>query len=541
MDGCSNEEIVRGKRARITGDRFLRRTAKVVRQQAHQSVVRSVAIAIVILTTSGCTSLSRWWENGFKVGPDYYRPLAAVSDGWIDNADPRVKSTPAQDLAWWTVFSDSTLNWLIDSAYHQNLDLRTAGARILEARARRSIAVGNLFPQSQSAVGGYAHAQISQNIGLPLPNTLNIWADGFNASWELDFWGRYRRSIESADAALDASTEAYGEALVLVLSEVATNYVQLRTFEQRLKFAHENVELQRKSLEIAEARFKEGTATELDVRQASANLAQTESSIPALEAGHRLSGNRLCILLGMPASDLAAQLAPAQIPNAPLEVAVGIPADLLCRRPDIRRAEREVAAQSAQIGVAEADLYPRLGVNGFIGYAAEDLNGVFDARNLTGWIIPSFQWNILNYGRITNNVCAQDARLQALTLKYEQTVLTAGREVEDALVQFLQSQRQAMFLEQTVADAQRSVMLVTKQFEAGTTDFNRVYTTQTQLVTQQDQLAATRGNIAQYLIQVYRSIGGGWEQIAEGSGMPQVEIQATVVEGLPQSEQSTSN
>lgn len=386
----------------------------------------------------------------------------------------------------------------------------------------------------------YAHAQISQNLGLPLPNTLNIWADGFNASWELDFWGRYRRAIESADANLDASTEAYGEALVMVLSEVAANYVQLRTFEQRLKFAQENVELQRKSLEIAESRFKEGTATELDVRQASANLAQTESSIPPLEAGHRLANNRLCILLGMPPSDLARQLAPAPIPNAPPEVAVGIPADLLCRRPDIRRAERAVAAQSAQIGIAEADLYPRLGVNGFIGYAAEDVNGLFDARNLTGWIIPSLQWNILNYGRITNNVCAQDARLQAVTLQYQQTALTAGREVEDALVQFLQSQRQARHLEQTVADAQRSVTLVTKQFEGGITDFNRVYTTQTQLVTQQDHLAATQGNIAQYLIQVYRSIGGGWECFTEGCGMPDLNTQAATVEGIPQS-QSTSD
>jgi NodT family efflux transporter outer membrane factor (OMF) lipoprotein len=319
----------------------------------------------------------------------------------------------------------------------------------------------------------------------------------------------------------------------MVLAEVATNYIQLRTFEERLRFAQENAELQRKSLGLADDRFRQGAATELDVRQASANLAQTESSIPPLEAGRRLASNRLCILLGMPASDLAAQLTPAPIPATPVEIAVGIPADLLCRRPDVRCAEREVAAQSAQIGVAEADFYPRLGVNGFIGYAADDLRGLFDARNLTGWIIPSFQWNVLNYGRITNNVRAQDARFQAATLQYQQAVLAAGREVEDALVQFLQAQRQARFLERTVADAQRSVALVTKQFEGGTTDFNRVYTTQSQLVTQQDQLAATRGNIAQYLIQVYRSIGGGWECFTEGCGMPDVNSRSTTVESTP--------
>lgn len=485
-------------------------------------LVQAPALVLLAVFASGCTSLSHWWDNGFKVGPEYYRPLAAVSEGWIDQGDSRVQSVPAQDCAWWTVFRDPVLNRLIVTAYEQNLDLQTAGARILEARARRNIAVGNLFPQSQAAVGGFGHAQISQNIGLPLPNTLNIWADGFNASWELDFWGRYRRAIEAADANVDASTEAYGEALVLVLSEVATNYVRLRTFEERLQYAQENVNLQRKSLAIAESRFKEGAATELDVRQASANLAQTEASIPALQAGHRLANNRLCILLGIPAADLAGQLTPAAIPFAPTEVAIGIPADLLCRRPDVRRAEREVAAQCAQIGIAESDFYPRLGVNGFIGYAADDINGLFDARNLTGWIIPSLQWNVLNYGRITNNVRAQEARFQQVTLQYQQTVLSAGREVEDSLIQFLQAQRRTHYLEKTVADARRSVELVTKQFEGGITDFNRVYTTQTQLVTQQDQLAETRGNIALSLIQVYRSIGGGWESFTEGNGIPQI-------------------
>ena len=479
------------------------------------------ATGFFALALTGCTSLGQWVHNGFKLGPNYERPAGPVAEEWIDRADPRVKSTPAQDCAWWTVFNDPVLNRLIDTAYQQNLDLRTAGARILEARARRNIAAGNLFPQSQTAVAAYAHAQIGQNLGLPLPNTLNIWADGFNASWELDFWGRYRRLIEAADANLEASTESYGETLVMVLSEVATNYVQLRTFEQRLMYARENVEIQRKSLELAEARFAQGTASELDVRQARANLAQTESSIPPLEAGRRLASNRLCVLLGMPANDLAARLAPASIPQAPPEVAVGIPADLLCRRPDVRRAERQVAAQSAQIGIAQADLYPRLGVSGFIGYAANDLSDLFASNNFTGFVIPSLQWNILNYGRIVNNVAAQDARLQAATLQYQQTVLTAGREVEDALVQFIQAQQQARHLELGMTESQRSVELVVKQFEGGITDFNRVYTTQTQLVIQQDQLAATRGNIVLYLIQVYRAMGGGWEAFLQGNGMPE--------------------
>ena len=500
--------------------------------------ISTVGALFVLLMASGCTGLSQWVHNGFKLGPAYARPAAPVAAGWIDQGDPRVKSVPAQDCAWWTVFSDPTLNRLIDTAYRQNLDLQTAGARILEARARRNIAAGNLFPQSQTAVAGYAHAQIGQNLGLPLPNTLDIGATGFNASWELDFWGRYRRLIEAADANLEASTESYGEALVMVLSEVAANYVQLRTFEQRLQYASENVAIQKKSLELAEARFAQGVAAELDARQARSNLAQTESTIPPLQAGRRLAANRLCILLGMPVSDLASQIDAAPIPNAPPDVAVGIPADLLCRRPDIRRAERQVAAQSAQIGIAEADLYPRLGVTGFIGYAANDLSDLFASSNFTGFIIPSLRWNILNYGRIVNNVAAQDARLQAATFQYQQTVLTAGREVEDALVQFIQAQKQARHLEDGVTEGQKSVELVVEQFEGGITDFNRVYTTQSQLVTQQDQLASTRGNIVLYLIQVYRAMGGGWELFVEGRGMPDLDGQVKAVAEIPPSQGS---
>jgi NodT family efflux transporter outer membrane factor (OMF) lipoprotein len=497
-------------------------------------VLKAGTLLVFVLTTSGCASLSNWIRNGFKVGPNHTPPAAPVAEAWIDQADSRVKNASVQDYAWWTVFNDPTLNRLIDTAYHQNLDLQTAGTRILEARAQRHIAAGNLFPQSQAAVAGLAHAQFGPNLGLPLPHTLNIWADGFNASWEIDFWGRYRRSIEAADANLQASTERYGEALVMVLSEVAANYVQMRTFEQRLQYAKENVAIQKKSLELAVARFEQGAGTELDERQARSNLALTESLIPPLEAGRRVACNRLCILLGMPVTELASQIEPASIPNAPPEVAVGLPADLLCRRPDIRRAERQVAAQSAQIGIAESDLYPRLGVSGFIGYAADDLGDLFSSKNFTSFIIPSLQWNILNYGRIINNVATQEARLQATTLQYQQTVLTAGREVEDGLVQFIQAQQQAKHLEDAVSQAERSVELVVKQFEGGVTDFNRVFTTQAQLVIQQDQLATARGNIALNLIQVYRAMGGGWESIAEGHGMPNL-ANSVDAEAIPQS------
>ena len=500
-----------------------------------QILPRRAAISRVLAVVPfacGCTHLDHWWHNGFKVGPNYAPPSAPVADTWIDAGHVNLKAGPVDEISWWTVFRDPELNRLVDMAWQQNLDLRAAGARIVEARARRSIAVGNLFPQSQTAVSAFAHGQISRNLGLPLPNPLNVWADGFNASWELDFWGRFRRSIESAEANAAAAAEDYGDAAVMMVSEVARNYVQLRTFEQRLVFARANTEIQRKSLGIAQARFEEGTTTELDVRQAKSTLAQTQSTIPPLEAGRRQAANQLCILLGMPVTDLTGQLGSGPIPDAPAELAVGIPADLLCRRPDVRKAERQVAAQSAQIGVAEADFYPQIGVTGFIGYASHDLSTLFDRSSFLSFVLPTLQWKILNYGRIINNVRAQNALLCAATFTYQKTVLTAGREVEDALVQFIQAKLQAQFLEESVNESQRAVQLVVEQFQGGVVDYNRVFTTQTQLVTQQDQLGSARGTIALSLILVYKALGGGWELYGDGQGKVTIH-EPPVAEPLP--------
>lgn len=486
----------------------------------------SVAACVLLaLALQGCrTSLPQWVRNGFKLGPNYAPPPAPVAPEWVDSDNLVLQGEPINDCQWWTTFDDPVLNGLIEMARAQNLDLRAAGTRIIEARAQRNIAVGNLFPQSQSAIAAYAHGDITENLPLAaaVGGPFSIWATGFNASWELDFWGRYRRSVESANAEFGASVDGYGDALVMLYSEVATAYVQLRTFEERLRFARQNITIQEGTLRLAENRHREGVASELDVRQAGTSLAQTQSAIHPLEAGRRRASNQLCILLGMPVTDLAAQFEPAAIPRAPPQVAVGIPADLLRRRPDVRQAERQVAAQSARIGVAEADLYPRLSLNGFLGYAANDLDRLFQAKSFTAFIIPTLQWNILNYGRIANNIVVQDARLEGAALNYQQTVLVAGREVEDALVGFLQSQQQAVRLESGVRDAERSVELVLIQFKAGTTDFNRVFNTQGALVSQQDQLAVARGDIAQNLIQVYKALGGGWRQFSRVQALPPV-------------------
>jgi NodT family efflux transporter outer membrane factor (OMF) lipoprotein len=497
-------------------------------------------LLILGVLLSGCTSPEEYIRNGFQVGPNYRLPPAAVAPHWIDAAEARVRKE-ADDLStWWTVFHDPVLDALIGDAYRQNLDLKIAGAHILEAVAQRNVAAGKLFPQSQQASGAYAHAQLSKNLGLPFPGILNVWAPGFNASWEPDFWGRYRRGVEAANATLDASVEDYNNALVILFAEVATSFVQDRLAQRRLELLRRNVELQEEVLAIAEARFKKGATTELDVQQARLNLAQTESAMPPLQVSLRQQNNQLCLLLGVPPQELGVTEGP--IPTAPAEVAAGIPADLLRRRPDIRHAERQVASQSAQIGIAESDLYPRFALFGFVGYGAKDFARVFAANSFLGVIAPTFQWNILNYGRIVNNVRTQQARFTANVLSYQKTVLQAGQEAENALIAFLQAQEQTKRLEESVAAAERSVTLVVAQYKAGTVDFNSVYTNQAALVTQQDQLAGAQANIALNLIALYRSLGGGWPVAGPGCSpivLPPREAR-DAAGGLPHGTTSTS-
>jgi NodT family efflux transporter outer membrane factor (OMF) lipoprotein len=482
-----------------------------------QAVGRLIAAAVagLALGVAGCTTLDEWVRNGFKVGPNFHKPPAAFFENWIDQDNSAIVRKPADD-AWWAVFQDPMLVSLIETSCRQNLDLKSAAMRVLQAQAQRNIAAGNLFPQSQTAVADYAHVQLTRNLDLfpapgALPSSFDIWATGFNASWELDFWGRLRRSVESADGELGASVEGYRDALVTLLADVATTYVQIRTYQQRLDYARRNVRIQQGVQRLTEARLKEGTATSLDVEQARSIRAQTEASVPPLVIGLRQANDRLCVLLGQPPDDLLSFLGEGSIPVAPPEVAVGVPADLLERRPDVRRALRETAAQSAMIGVAEADFYPQIGVTGFIGYLASDIRHLFDESSYTGVILPNVQWKILNYGRIVNNVRLQDARFREKALHYQQTVLTAGREVEDGLITFLQSQLQARSVEESAQAAERSMELVVAQYRVGRVDFNRVFTAQAQLVTQQDQLAIARGNIALGLIAVYRALGGGWQ------------------------------
>jgi NodT family efflux transporter outer membrane factor (OMF) lipoprotein len=544
-------------------------------QPMHRRLARTVWLTHVglasILLLGGCVATGPldYIRNGFKVGPNYCRPPAPVADDWIEANDARVSNEYLHD--WWGVFSDATLNSLIDTAYDQNLTLRVAGTRVLQGRAQQAIAVGNIFPQLQQAYGQYSRIGLSRttannpsffNLFIP-PSTLatipaeaqptnwySDWSTGFNLSWELDFWGRFRRAIESANAGLDASVENYDAALVTLLADVATNYVQLRIAQQRIKIARDNVRIQEGVLALVEQQFKVGInkVTELDVDQAKTVLEQTRSTIPALQIVLGQANDTLCILLGVPPHDLEPELGPGPelnadpMPELPNWVAAGIPADLLRRRPDIRSAERQIAAQSAQIGVAEADLYPTIVVSGTLGWETQDLGKLFESQSFMGNIAPNFRWNILNYGRICNNVHLQQARTQELIATYQNQVLTAAQQVQTALRGFIRSREQAEDLARSVQAAVAATTVGVKQYKAGTTNFNTVFNLEITQVQQQDQLAIARGNIALNLIAVYRAMGGGWElrlekdacgvKPAQEQGMP-AQTEAPGTEKLP--------
>lgn len=477
-------------------------------------------VLITVSLLSGC----------MKVGPDFLRPESTVSPDWIEAGDGRVQNGPADYRRWWKAFNDPVLDSLIDRAYRENLTLRIAGVRVLEARAQLGIAIGNIFPQTQQASGYVERIRVSESSALAVPPFVYSADEiGVNADWELDFWGRFRRSIESANAAWLATVADYDNALVSLTADVANAYIMIRTLEKRIGIACENIEIQKESLKITEARLRFGTVTQLDVEQARTILNNTFASIPSLKTQLRQQEDALCVLLGIAPRDLADMLkGTSEIPVSPPQVIAGIPADLLRRRPDIRSAEHQAAAQSARIGVAKADLYPAFSLTGMFGFQSNDagrygLDDLLEWKNHMFQAGPSFQWNILNYGQITNNVRAQDAMFQELLITYQNTVLRAQQDVEDNLAAFLRAQERAGYLARSTSAARKAVDLAVKQYRQGIIDFTGVLVAQQSLLNEQDSLAVTMGSISSGLVGVYRSLGGGWE-IREGRELVPPEV-----------------
>jgi NodT family efflux transporter outer membrane factor (OMF) lipoprotein len=402
---------------------------------------------------------------------------------------------------------------------------------VLEARAVLGVALGNRYPQAQVLAGDATALGLSEsNANFSPAADLNYtqYNLGVSASWELDFWGRFRRGIESADASLLASIASYDDALVLLTAQIADIYVVIRTTEEQLRIAQENLVLQERSYDIVEVLYRHGASNELDVQQAQTLLLSTRATIPGLAITLRQSHHALATLLGLPPADLSQLLGgEGQIPEVPEQIMVGVPADMLRQRPDVRRAELQAMAQNAQVGVAKAGLYPSFSISGSLGLAAagdtdttrtmeSGIGELFRSESVTYAVGPSFVWPFLNYGRIKNNIRVQDARLQQALVQYRESVIQAAREVEDAMVAFVGSQAQDTILRETVDSARRSTELSMIRYQEGFADYQRVLDAQQALFAQQQRYVTNQGFAIQSLISVYKALGGGWQTAGDG-------------------------
>jgi NodT family efflux transporter outer membrane factor (OMF) lipoprotein len=472
---------------------------------------------------------------GCLVGPDFSSPSAPVAEKWLEAHNPSVDTRNQEYRDWWAVFHDPVLNRLIKTAYNQNLTLVDAGNRVLQARAELGVAIGEFYPQIQQGRGSVTYIRPSHSDTTQFPGsvTRNFWRDSLalTVNWELDFWGKFRRAIESADAAYLASIANYDYVLVTLLGNVATTYIGIRTLQTQIEIARDNVVKQKKALAIARARYEGGTATKLDVYQAENVLGQTESTIPQLTIQLNQGFNALAVLLGIPPQPMEPLLrGSGGIPVPPKTVAVGIPADLVRRRPDIRAAELAAMSQSAQIGIAESNLYPAFSLTGTFGTAAANipqsrlvqnkLKRVFEGRGITFAFGPAFTWNIFNYGQITNQVRVEDAALQTLLVDYQNAVLTAQQQVENGLTSFLQGRGQVDYLRESVAAANAALGLAILQYNLGTRDFTTVLTAEQNLYTAQNDLAMAEGSVSTGLASVYQALGGGWQIRADNEFVP---------------------
>jgi NodT family efflux transporter outer membrane factor (OMF) lipoprotein len=480
-----------------------------------------------LMLATGCIS----------VGPDYEKPEYAVPDLWQVQLVDGLAAGEAPLATWWQALNDPILDGLMARAAAGNLDLKEAFGRIKEARAVRGIASGERWPDVNGN-GSYTRQRQSRDFGALNPGTDSIQpsqADpvrniGVDGSWEIDFWGRITRSIASADADLQGSIEDYRDVLVILYSEIAANYVELRTLQERIQVAESNVKTQQSSLEITQARFKAEISPELDVRQAELNLARTESIIPVLRQEAAQAVHRLGVLIGEFPGELYTELTPQQpIPQPPPEILVGVPADVMRQRPDIRAAERRLAAQTERIGIATADLYPTFSLLGDFGYLGVR-GDLFDSDRQVYSIGPSLRWNLFDGGRIRNRINVEDARTEQALARYERTVLEALEDVENAAVAYTQEIQRRESLRRSVEAAQQSVELVNVLYKSGLTDFQNVLDMERSLAEQEDLYVASVGLVTQNIIQIYRALGGGWDP---DPPVLEVEIQDAAMKGEP--------
>jgi len=461
--------------------------------------------AFTMLTFMGCPA----------VGPDYVKPATSVSAAWNTELQGGLSAgqPDRQTLArWWTTLNDPVLSSLIERAVVGNLDLQEARARVREARARRGISKAALFP-TIDAGGSASVRRSSEERGRGTEE--DLYEIGFDAGWELDLFGGTRRSIEGAEADLQASRENLRDVLVSLLAEVALNYVDVRTFQTRLSVATANLDAQTDTYNISTWRLEAGLTTQLDVEQARYSMEQTRAQIPTLRTGLEQAKNGLAVLLGEQPGALHPELEGSRpVPVTPLEVAVGIPADVLRRRPDVRQAERELAAQTARVGVATADLYPKFSLPGSIGLEALSPDNLFSAGSRTYLAGPAVTWRIFDAGAIRSNIDVQTALQEQALIRYESAVLTALEDVENMLVAYADEQVRRRSLVDATEAAQRAVDLARDQYSSGLIDFQNVLVAQRSLLVLQEELAVSDSRVTSNLISLYKALGGGWTSLA---------------------------
>jgi NodT family efflux transporter outer membrane factor (OMF) lipoprotein len=484
---------------------------------------------LVLITLAGCKA----------VGPDYTPPRPAMPEQFVGLSGPGAMhstETTADPLApgaiasWWTSLNDPVLSGLIDRAIAGNLDLRLAEARLREARALRGIEDTRRFP-TVDATAGASRRRDSENTGQPGIGTddVNNFQIGVDASWELDVFGGIRRSIEAADADLMAAEEDRRAILVSLAAEVALNYVELRQFQQRRFVADNSIKTQRDTVDLTRSRLDAGLAAELEVAQSQAQLATRLSQRPPLLTGERAAMYRIGVLLGQHPGALMGELStdapPAEastlIPKTTAAIAAGLPSDLLRRRPDIRRAERRIAGATARVGVATADLFPRFSLTGAFGLEAEELDPLFDSTSRTWLIGPAVRWNIFDRARIHRTIDAANEREQQALLAYEQTVLVALEDVENALIRLANEQERNTALKGAVASNRRAVDLADERYRSGVGDFLDVLDGQRLLYDSEDALVASDAELTRAVIALYRALGGGWQEpVPSGAEAP---------------------
>ena len=467
---------------------------------------------------------------GCAVGPNYNPPKVSTPSQWSQRLAGGETNTSSSLALWWKNFHDSTLDSLIDQAIQSNLDLRIAQARVLEARAQYGIASANLWP-SADASGSYARQKTSQREpvlgsvpippGVPFEN--NLYQAGFDASWELDVFGGKRRSVEAAKAQVAASEYGRRATLMTLLGDVARNYIEVRGYQRRLVIANENIKAQEEALAITRDRFANGLAPDLDVEQASTLLATTRAEVPTLESSLQASIHRLGVLLGRQPGALSAELSKdSPIPAPPPEVPAGLPSELLLRRPDVQQAERQLAAATANIGVAKADLFPKFFLTGSAGFESVSAGDWFSGASKFWSIGPTMQWRIFDAGRIRANIKVQNARQQQALAAYEQTVLTAFEDVENGLVSYAKEQVRRRSLEDAAMSIEKSLQLANRLYANGLTDFLHVLDSERSLYQNQDQLVQSERTVSANLISLYKALGGGWKTesrwVADGMG-----------------------